>query len=199
MSETQHTVLLVDYDAANRKRIGGYLATRGFVVHEEKDGQEALRRVATERPDIVVSAVNLPGEDGLTLCKLCRKYFNGPLVLMAERADELDQVLGLDMGADDYVKSTVSPRLLAARINAVLRRLTVQREATRYVHERLNFGDLIIDNTMREAWLNHDTIELTSAEFDLLWLLCSHAGKILTREEIFTRLRGIEYDGQDRS
>lgn len=199
MSEQQHTLLLVDSDATNRRRLGNYLSMRGFQVQEESNGQDALRRVIAERPDVLVAAVSLPGEDGLTLCKLSRKHFDGPLILMAERADELDQVLGLDMGADDYVLNTVSPRLLTARINAVLRRLIMQQEASRHETERLSFGDLVIDNTMREAWLHRDAIELTSAEFDLLWLLCSHAGQILTREEIFTRLRGIEYDGQDRS
>ncbi len=196
---SDRTLMLVDDDAANRRRLHEYFAERDFTVVEEDNGKVALQRIADEHPDVVVAAVDLPGENGLTLCKLSRQNFFGPFILMAERCDELDQVLGLDMGADDYVLKGVSPRLLAARMASVFRRVEAYDEPTRCHHDRLDFGDLVIDNTMREAWLNDQPIELTSAEFDLLWLLGSHAGRILTREEIFTKLRGIEYDGQDRS
>ncbi|WP_240753925.1 winged helix-turn-helix domain-containing protein [Natronospirillum operosum] len=196
---TTRTLMLVDDDAANRRRLRDYFSARGYTVVEEDNGKVALKRIVAEPPDVVIAAVDLPGENGLTVCKLSRQHFFGPFVLMAERCDELDQVLGLDMGADDYVLKHVSPRLLAARMAAVFRRVEAWDEQARCQHERLDFGDLVIDNTMREAWLHDQPIELTSAEFDLLWLLGSHAGRILTREEIFTRLRGIEYDGQDRS
>ncbi|MCH8551203.1 MAG: winged helix-turn-helix domain-containing protein [Natronospirillum sp.] len=199
MTANRKVLMLVDDDAANRRRLGDYFVSRGYHLLEEDNGKVALKRIAEEHPDVVIAAVDLPGENGLTLCKLSRQAFFGPFVLMAERCDELDQVLGLDMGADDYVLKEVSPRLLAARMSAVFRRVEAYDEPTKCHHERLDFGDLVVDNTMREAWLNDQPIELTSAEFDLLWLLGSHAGRILTREEIFTRLRGIEYDGQDRS
>lgn len=193
------SLLIVDDDAVNGRRLRDYFVNHGFQVSLEVNGKVAMTRIAEQPPDAVVAGVDLPGENGLTMCKLSRQHFTGPFVLMSERADELDQVLGLDMGADDYVLKSVSPRLLAARMGAVFRRTETFQDAHRCQHERLDFGDLVIDNTMREAWLNDVPIELTSAEFDLLWLLCSHAGQILTREEIFTRLRGIEYDGQDRS
>ena len=104
------------------------------------------------------------------------------------------------MGADDYVAKPVRPRVLLARVRALLRRSSsaIEGEQDEGV-SRLRFGPLMVDNAMREAWLNDNSIELTSAEFDLLWLLCSNAGRVLSREEIFARLRGIEYDGQDRS
>lgn len=120
--------------------------------------------------------------------------------MLTARADDLDEVLGLEMGADDYVAKPVRPRVLLARIRALLRRnqppLEEQGEEN---NNRLTFGPLAVDNSMREAWLNNISVELTSAEFDLLWLLCSNAGRVLSREEIFSQLRGIEYDGQDRS
>jgi len=108
-------------------------------------------------------------------------------------------VLGLEMGADDYVCKPVRPRVLLARIRALLRRMEGNVVQAASERRRLQFGQLVVDNAMREAWLGEQAIELTSAEFDLLWLLTSNAGRILSREEIFNALRGIEYDGQDRS
>ncbi|WP_370529862.1 winged helix-turn-helix domain-containing protein [Salinispirillum sp. LH 10-3-1] len=193
------TLLIVDSDDVNRRRLVEYFSGQGYQVDEEQNGKVALRRIAEHQPSAVIAEVDLPGENGLTLCKLSRQNYQGPFILMSVRADELDQVLGLDMGADDFLAKPVSARLMAARLAAVMRRVNGDTKRASHQHERLDFGDLVVDNTMREAWLNGETIELTSAEFDLLWLLCSHAGTILTREEIFTRLRGIEYDGQDRS
>ncbi|MFC3853708.1 winged helix-turn-helix domain-containing protein [Salinispirillum marinum] len=193
------TVLIVDHDAINRRRLADYFAAHQFDVLEEEDGRAALNIIAECVPDAVIADVDVPGDNGLTLCKLSRTHYDGAFILLSSRADELDQVMGLDMGADDFISKKASVRLLGARLMAVLRRSSPDVKRTTHLHERLDLGDLVIDNTMREAWLKGETIDLTSAEFDLLWLLCSHAGKILTREEIFTALRGIEYDGQDRS
>ena len=140
----------------------------------------------------------LPGEDGLSICRKVRDRYDGPILMLTARTDDTDQILGLDLGADDYVCKPVRPRLLLARIQALLRRSEAP-EAAPEKQRRLQFGPLVVDNALREAWLNDNGIELTSAEFDLLWLLVSNAGRILSREEIFTALRGIGYDGQDRS
>jgi two-component system response regulator RstA len=123
--------------------------------------------------------------------------------MLTARTDDLDQVLGLEMGADDYIGKPVQPRVLLARIRAMLRRVETSpvsgQETSGEEPVRLQFNDLVVDRSMREAWLSDESIDLTSAEFDLLWLLASNAGRVLSREEIFTALRGIEYDGQDRS
>ena len=140
----------------------------------------------------------LPGEDGLSICRKVRGQFAGPILMLTARTDDMDEVLGLEMGADDYVCKPVRPRVLLARIRALLRR-SEGGEAPVENQRRLEFGPLVIDSAMREAWLRGASVELTSAEFDLLWLLAANAGRILSREEIFTALRGIEYDGQDRS
>ena len=119
--------------------------------------------------------------------------------MLTARTDDLDQVLGLELGADDYMCKPVRPRLLLAHIRALLRRHEGSSETPATDAQRLEFGPLHIDNRMREVWLHGRGIELTSAEFDLLWLLAFNSGRILSREEIFTALRGIGYDGQDRS
>ena len=117
--------------------------------------------------------------------------------MLTARVEDMDQVLGLEMGADDYVAKPVQPRVLLARIRALLRRTDkVDHED---VAQRLEFDDLVIDNGGRSVTLGGNPVDFTSAEYDLLWLLASNAGRILSREDIFERLRGIEYDGQDRS
>ena len=115
--------------------------------------------------------------------------------MLTARTDDMDQVLGLEMGADDYVPKPVQPRVLLARIRAQLRR----GESTESTAQRISFGELIIDNGARSVTLAGELVDFTSAEYDLLWLLASSAGKTLSREDIFSKLRGIEYDGQDRS
>ncbi|MEX0623394.1 winged helix-turn-helix domain-containing protein [Saccharospirillum sp.] len=193
-------LLIVDDNLDYARKLRDYLASNDYDVDVESDSSVALRRIRDEQPNAVLIEVDLHGDSGLTVCKLSRKEYKGGIILLNDTADELDQVLGLDLGADDYLLKSASNRLILARCQALMRRFDRTRSTDSLAKtERLQFGDLIIDNTMREAWLGSATIDLTSAEFDLLWLLSSHAGQILTREEIFNRLRGIEYDGQDRS
>ena len=175
-----------------------YLQSNGLQVAIESDGARAAARILKEQPDLVVLDLMLPGEDGLSICRKVRGQFAGPILMLTARTDDMDEVLGLEMGADDYVCKPVRPRVLLARIRALLRR-SEGGEAPVDNQRRLEFGPLVIDSAMREAWLRGASVELTSAEFDLLWLLAANAGRILSREEIFTALRGIEYDGQDRS
>ena len=179
-----------------------YLESNGFDVSVEGDGNRAVDRILNEKPDLVILDVMLPGEDGLGVCRRVRPDYSGPILMLTARTDDMDQVVGLEMGADDYISKPVRPRVLLARIQALLRRSS-NSDSSLILEDsdesRLQFGTLVVDNAMREAWLAGDSIDLTSAEFDLLWLLASNAGRVLTREEIFTALRGIEYDGQDRS
>jgi two-component system response regulator RstA len=204
--ESTHTpnILIVEDDERLATLTKEYLENNGLSVSIEADGARAINRIVDEQPDLVVLDLMLPGEDGIAVCRLVRPKYKGPILMLTARTDDLDQVLGLEMGADDYVAKPVRPRVLLARIQALLRRATsgTPEQAEQIVSEqttRLEFGDLVIDNAMREAWLKDESIDLTSAEFDLLWLLSSNAGTVLSREEIFTALRGIEYDGQDRS
>ncbi|MBS3803129.1 MAG: response regulator [Oleiphilaceae bacterium] len=197
-------ILIVEDDERLADLTREYLEGNGLRVSVEPNGGQAVERIKSEQPDLVVLDLMLPGEDGLSICRRARQFYSGPIIMLTARTEDLDQVLGLEMGADDYVGKPVKPRVLLARIRALLRRTAEAPSAeaqaqNREEPARLQFNDLVIDRAMREAWLNNESIDLTSAEFDLLWLLASNAGRVLSREEIFTALRGIEYDGQDRS
>ena len=200
-------ILIVEDDERLADLTKEYLESNGLVVSVEPNGAHAVERIVSEKPDLVVLDLMLPGEDGLSICRKVRPNYNGPILMLTARTDDLDQVLGLEMGADDYMSKPVRPRVLLARIRALLRRIKENGGADAANKEagaeggptRLVFNNLVVDSSMREAWLDGESIDLTSAEFDLLWLLSSNAGNVLSREEIFTALRGIEYDGQDRS
>lgn len=190
-------VLIVEDDERLAGLTQEYLIRNGLEVGIEADGARAIRRIIDEQPDMVVLDIMLPGADGLTVCREVRTQgYQHPILMLTARAEDMDQVLGLEMGADDYVAKPVQPRVLLARIRALMRRSDKVAED---VPSRLDFGELVIDNGARAVILNGETVEFTSAEYDLLWLLASSAGRILSREDIFERLRGIEYDGQDRS
>lgn len=199
MEQQSWHILIVEDDQRLAELTRDYLLSNGLNVAIEMDGAQAAARILQEQPDLVVLDLMLPGEDGLSICRKVRGQYEGPILMLTARTDDMDQVLGLEMGADDYVCKPVRPRVLLARIRALLRRMEGNEVQPAGERRRLQFGQLVIDNAMREAWLGEQAIELTSAEFDLLWLLTSNAGRILSREEIFNALRGIEYDGQDRS
>ena len=198
MEQEAWQILIVEDDQRLAELTQEYLQSNGLQVAIESDGARAAARILKEQPDLVVLDLMLPGEDGLSICRKVRGQFAGPILMLTARTDDMDEVLGLEMGADDYVCKPVRPRVLLARIRALLRR-SEGGEAPVENQRRLEFGPLVIDSAMREAWLRGASVELTSAEFDLLWLLASNGGRILSREEIFAQLRGIEYDGQDRS
>ncbi|MCK9814116.1 winged helix-turn-helix domain-containing protein [Pseudomonas sp. MAFF 302046] len=195
MEQEAWQVLIVEDDQRLAELTREYLESNGLRVSIEGNGALAAARIIAEQPDLVILDLMLPGEDGLSICRKVRDRYLGSILMLTARTDDLDQIQGLDLGADDYVCKPVRPRLLLARIQALLRRSEVPEANVR----RLQFGPLVVDSALREAWLQERSIELTSAEFDLLWLLVANAGRILSREEIFTALRGIGYDGQDRS
>lgn len=190
-------ILIVEDDERLATLTQDYLRRNGLDVAIETDGTRAIQRIIGEQPDLVVLDVMLPGSDGLTVCREVRPHYQNPILMLTARTEDMDQVLGLEMGADDYVAKPAQPRVLLARIRALLRRSDTAPSLDS--PQRLEFGDLVIDNGGRSVTLNDELVDFTSAEYDLLWLLASNSGRILSREDIFERLRGIEYDGQDRS
>ena len=190
-------ILVVEDEPKTADYLHQGLSESGYVVDCAASGIDGLHLAGQHRYELVILDVNLPGQDGWQVLQQLRRDNTLRVMMLTARGRLADKIKGLDMGADDYVCKPVRPRLLLARINALLRRTEVP--ATTGERQRLQFGPLRVDNTLREAWLGDNGIELTAAEFDLLWLLVSNAGRILSREEIFTSLRGVGYDGQDRS
>lgn len=192
------TILIVEDDVRLAQLTCEYLQAQGFIVQLERDGGLAVQRILKEQPGLVVLDLMLPGQDGFSICRAVRTGYVGPILMLTARTDDADQVQGFDEGADDYVCKPVRPSVLLARIKALLRRTDSFEEKTAAV-EVLKFGRLTIDHGRRSAFLANEQIDLTGAEFDLLWLLALNAGTPLSRETIFSQLRGIEYDGVDRS
>jgi DNA-binding response OmpR family regulator len=189
-------ILLIEDDVPLASLTSEYLRGHDFQVDVELRGDPGARRIVRDRPDLVILDVLLPGLNGMDVCRQVREQFAGPILMLTARDDDIDQIVALELGADDYVKKPVEPRLLLARIRALLRR--VDQPAVSDC-QRLTFGAFSIDQAARRVTLNGAPIELTTLEFDLLWTLASAAGTVLTREVIFASLRGIEYDGLDRS
>ncbi|MFO7703639.1 MAG: response regulator transcription factor [Halopseudomonas sp.] len=193
-------IVIVEDDVKLAGLIEAFLVSQGLEVELLTDGGGAVERILVSNPDLVVLDLMLPGEDGLSICKRLRvSGYARPILMLTARSEDEDQIQALDLGADDYVNKPVRPQVLLARIRALLRRSVDSDQVPEREATRLTFGALVIDQARREAWLQDQLIDLTGAEFDLLWLLASHAGRVLSREEIFNSLRGIEYDGQDRS
>lgn len=193
------TILIVEDDVRLAQLTSEYLQAQGFTVQLECEGYLAVQRIIKEQPDLVVLDLMLPGQDGFSICRNVRADYTGPILMLTARTDDADQVQGLEEGADDYVCKPVRPAVLLARIKALLRRTEDTAALKQEIPELLRFGRLTIDYARRSAFLSDKHIDLTGAEFDLLWLLAVNAGTPLSRETIFKQLRGIEYDGVDRS
>lgn len=193
------TILIVEDDRRLAQLTSEYLQAQGFIVQLESDGDRAVQRIIAEQPSLVILDLMLPGQNGFSICRNVRDGFQGPILMLTARTDDADQVQGLEGGADDYVCKPVRPAVLLARIKALLRRADGVAAHKQETPDVLKFGKLTIDHARRSAFLADQYIELTGAEFDLLWLLAVNAGTPLSREVIFNELRGIEYDGVDRS
>jgi DNA-binding response OmpR family regulator len=193
-------VLLVEDDQRLAELTSRYLQQNGLSVSIECRGDEAMARFNAERPRLVLLDLMLPGKDGLTICRELRATFTGPILILTAKDADIDQVIGLEAGADDYVAKPIDPIVLLARIRALLRRAEGSREPrSGAAAGEISIGSLRLSTGSRQAWLDDTEIALTTHEFELLSLLALHAGTILSRDEIYKRMRGIEYDGLDRS
>ena len=196
-NETVKKILLVEDDRQLSNLVSDFLETEGFHVKQEFRGDTVAKRVDSFNPDLIILDIMLPGKDGFTVCKDLRPSYTGPILMLTAKGTDFDQVLGLEIGADDYVIKPVEPRVLLARVNALLRRGDLPNK-TNEVSE-LTFGKLHIKKGSRQVSLDGDVIDLTSQEFDLLWLLASKAGEVQNRDYIYKAVVGREYDGLDRS
>jgi two-component system response regulator RstA len=190
-------VLLVEDSQRLAASIRDYLERHNYEVFIEGDGMAVNERFERLKPDLVILDLMLPGKDGLTICRELRRHDRIPILILTAKGENIDHVLGLEMGADDYVVKPVEPRVLLARIEALLRRARSAPVESR--ETRVKAGRLTIDGTRRAALIDLRPVELTTGDFDILWLLASRAGNVVTRDEILRVVRGIDYDGLDRS
>ena len=192
-------ILLVEDDERLAELTAEYLRKNEFTVDIEPRGDVAEKRIVEMQPDLVVLDIMLPGQDGFAVCRAVRPHYDGVILILTARDEDIDQILGLELGADDYIAKPVQPRVLLARIKALLRRAGPSGSEVAGENETLTFGSFSISQQTRTAQLGGETIDLTTAEFDLLWLLALHAGNILSRDDLLQQLRGIGFDGLDRS
>lgn len=197
MSDLQK-ILLVEDDEKLAKLVQKYLTQSGYDVLIEGRGDTAIDAINAYQPDLLILDITLPGKDGLSICKEIRPSFAQPILMLTAKDEDFDQVLGLEFGADDYVIKPAEPRVLLARIRALLRRTPLQT-STEETIECLEFGCLRIDIPSRSVTLDKETIVLTSHEFELLTIIAGQAGTILSRDYLFKKIYNREYDGLDRT
>lgn len=188
-------ILVVDDEPKIVKLAQDYLEKGGFQVVTAVNGQTALTTTRHEHPDLIVLDLNLPGLDGLDVCRQLRRESAVPIIMLTARVDETDRLIGLELGADDYIVKPFSPRELVARVRAVLRRVQGGMEPSNMIRAR----DLEIDLQGHRVLRNDETLHLTPLEFNLLALLAQHPGQTFSRERLLERLHGYTHDGYDRS
>ena len=190
-------ILLVEDDRELAELTCDFLENEGFVVWYEAEGKAARDRILASPPDLVILDIMLPGMNGYTVCREVRPEYDGPILFLTARDEELDEILGLEMGGDDYVTKPVRPQLLVARVRALLRRVVSPQRPT--APKRVVVGDLIVDANRREVRMGEGIVDLTTYEFDLLYYLANRAGDVVSRQDIYQALFNYDYDGLDRS
>jgi DNA-binding response OmpR family regulator len=197
MSTKPQTVLVVEDEASIASFVAAYLKNAGFNVKTTASGNEALRLVESEKPELVVLDLMLPDLDGVEVCKRIRQSSDLPVLMLTARDEDVDKIIGLEVGADDYMTKPFNPRELVARVRAILRRATTasgERESAVIRH-----GELTIDAGRREAKVGDTEIQLAPKEFDLLWELLDHRGLVLTRDQLLERVWGYTFAGDTRT
>ncbi len=196
---SQDRVLVVDDDAEIRSLVCEYLAQNGYRVSEARDGAEMRKAIQNEHPDIVVLDLMLPGEDGLSLCRDLRAKSNLPVIMLTARREDIDRIIGIEMGADDYLGKPFNPRELRARIKSILRRARAT-PISRGEAKRVRFAGWTLDFTARHLIDPHEVIvPLSGAQFRLLAALVNHPNRVLDREELLDMTLGREATPFDRS
>ncbi|MDR0242220.1 MAG: response regulator [Burkholderia sp.] len=194
-------ILLVEDDVPLSTLIADYLRKHHYQVDTLFDGTGDAAAIVASRPDVVLLDINLPGKDGFEICRAARLQYDGVIIMVTARDEPFDELLGLELGADDFLRKPVEPRILLARIKAQLRRVRPQpADRVPESPQRFTFGKFSIDRADRRVHLPDGSVpRLTSTEFDLLWALACRAGEVVSREDLTLLLRGIAFDGLDRS
>lgn len=193
-------ILVVEDDLPLAESIDEYLTLEGYEVKIAANGEDAVTTILQWQPALVILDVMLPKKDGLTVCREVRPLYNGYIVMFTAREEEIDQIVGLEIGADDYLLKPVKPRLLLAKIKAFLRREQPMQAAGLLTQAKgfISFGELVIASHNRTVTLGGLPVQLTDGEYDLLILLAKNAGTVLSRNSIVEQLKGYYYDGIER-
>jgi len=196
MENEQWNILLVEDDVELAELIQDYLNNFEFNVQVEHNGAMAVGRIIQQQPDLVILDLMLPGKDGISICREVREGFNHIIVMLTASNEVVDHVLGLEIGADEFINKPVEPRILLAHLRALLRRQ--QQLNQQPVIEKYQVGHIELFENDRLVKVSGEKIDLIQNEYELLFLLFSHVGKVISRDDIFRELKGIEYDGMSR-
>lgn len=192
-----YRLLIVEDDHALAAMVQDFLIEQGFEVSIESNGHSAIDRIEANAFDAVVLDIGLPGASGFEVCQSVRTHFEGPILVLTARGDEVDEVEALELGADDFMSKPVRPHALLARLRVHLRRVDLNEPDE--VPQAVVVGDLTIDPAKRSVWVGDQSVQLTTAEFDLLLYLANRAGKPVARTDVYLDLLKLPYDGIDRS
>jgi DNA-binding response OmpR family regulator len=188
-------ILVVDDEERMRSLLNAYLSHDGFVVLMAVDGHDALHQMRRETPDLIVLDLMMPGMDGYEFMRRMRAERDLPVIMLTAKVDEADSILGLELGADDYVTKPFSPRVLVARIRAVLRRVGLSAPRG----ELIQAADIRLDRGTRQVLVGERDVRLTPSEFDLLATMMESPGRVYSRAELLERVQGVAYEGYERT
>jgi DNA-binding response OmpR family regulator len=192
-----HSILVVEDETSISSFVAAYLRNAGYTVRTASSAKAALVDLAGEMPSLVILDLNLPDGDGVELCRRIRKSSDVPILMLTARDEDVDKIIGLEVGADDYMTKPFNPRELVARVKSVLRRASPERR--RSETDELRHGDLVINSGKREVHVGEEEIRLAPKEFDLLWELLDHRGIVLTRDQLLERVWGYTFAGDTRT
>jgi DNA-binding response OmpR family regulator len=191
------TVLVVEDESSIASFVALYLKNAGYGVKTAATGNEALTDVAAETPALIVLDLMLPDIDGIEVCRRIRKSSDVPILMLTARDEDVDKIIGLEVGADDYLTKPFNPRELVARVKSILRRAAPERRQIE--SKQLRHGDLLVDAGRREVHVGDEEVQLAPKEFDLLWELLDHRGLVLTRDQLLERVWGYTFAGDTRT
>lgn len=193
-------ILLVEDDSQLAELTAEFLSLNGFDVKIIDNGDTAIEYIVNKQPEAVILDIMLPGADGLTVCREVRERYQGPILMLTAMDDDIDEVVGLETGADDYLTKPIKPRVLLAHLRALLRRIESLEQSQNSEQSHLvQAGKLLINQKSRQVAVDGKDVHLTTAEYNLLWLLAEKPGAVLSREELHFKTFRLEYDGLDRS
>jgi DNA-binding response OmpR family regulator len=191
------SILVVEDEGSIASFVSLYLKNAGYTVRTAANGSEALAQVAAQMPNLIVLDLMLPDIDGIEVCKRIRQSSDVPILMLTARDEDVDKIIGLEVGADDYLTKPFNPRELVARVKSILRRATPERREKESA--QIRHGDLHIDAGRREVKVGDEEIQLAPKEFDLLWELLDHKGLVLTRDQLLERVWGYTFAGDTRT